>query len=350
MDKPKISIVHNEIIAPMGENFEQFYKHFFSNENHCETQHRNLEFFQQKYQQVVRSIEKFDNKTIPSRLRRRMSFLTQMIVLCASRCLQNVTYDSKNLAIILATGWGELETTEKLLLSIVENNEGPVFLSPTQFHNSVHNTAAGYLGIALKVQGPTLTISQENQSLETALEAATLLISSGQTALALVGGGDTYFRFSVLDTQNNRYPKIFSCGVSCFLLKENHETGPYIQTLKTCGSIRSEQQASLYFKEIATVMGGDVDILWLSALPSSDASLAKSEFNYDISITGHEENPSYPTSSGEVFTSILAILQRGELPRHIDDHVVKGQVNKEIRKVLYVKVSNGVYKSFMIWT
>ena len=108
---------------------------------------------------------------------------------CATKCLENCTYDSENLGVIIATGWGELETTEKLLSGIIEG--GDVALSPTQFHNSVHNTAAGYLGIMLKVKGPTLTISQENHSLEAALAAGHLLIDSEQTRNVLVGGVDT---------------------------------------------------------------------------------------------------------------------------------------------------------------
>lgn len=59
-------------------------------------------------------------------------------------------------------------------------------ISPTRFHNSVHNTVAGYWGIATGCMRPSQAISAEDGSFAAGLlEAATQTIASGQPTLLI---------------------------------------------------------------------------------------------------------------------------------------------------------------------
>ncbi|BBM86717.1 beta-ketoacyl synthase chain length factor [Candidatus Uabimicrobium amorphum] len=340
MHHTKISIVNNEIIAPSGENYAAFTERFFAQSLQGSTE-RSLQFFNEEYAQHIKKIDNVDTSMIPSRLKRRMSFLTQMMISCATKCLQDCAYDRENLGVIIATGWGELETTEKLLMGIIEG--GDVALSPTQFHNSVHNTAAGYLGIMLKVKGPTLTISQENHSLEAALAAGHLLINSQQTQHALVGGVDTYFRFSVLDPHNEKYPHTFGCGASSFLLSRDCDHGPYLEIISLADTLKTVAYASQLANKLRDV---HIDMLWLSGVSTPQPFLQK--LSTQVNVINNAKNPYYPTDSGMEITAILATLQRGELPDKIEGYNIQGSSGK-IRHALYVKETQGIYKSFMIW-
>ena len=54
-------------------------------------------------------------------------------------------------AIIVGTGLGCLETTEKFMMAMLE--EGEEFLQPTNFINSTHNTISSHIAVHLKCTG-----------------------------------------------------------------------------------------------------------------------------------------------------------------------------------------------------
>jgi hypothetical protein len=82
---------------------------------------------------------------LPPRLRRRTSLLTRMAVDALEEASEAGGTTLAVARVILSSTWGELETTVDLLGQLAVPN-GPI--SPTAFHNSVHNTATGYLSIA----------------------------------------------------------------------------------------------------------------------------------------------------------------------------------------------------------
>ena len=97
-----------------------------------------------------------DNSFIPALMRRRTSMTTRMAITAAKlACLQANT-DAQNLASVFASLGGEIQVTDALCRLLPDDNE---LLSPTQFHNSVHNTTAGYWGILNKCQAPTTAIA-----------------------------------------------------------------------------------------------------------------------------------------------------------------------------------------------
>lgn len=79
------------------------------------------------------------------RLRRRTSTLTRAAVTALEAALAGSGVAVSDVRLVLVSSFGEIETTVELLAQLAEPG-GPV--SPTKFHNSVHNTATGYMSIA----------------------------------------------------------------------------------------------------------------------------------------------------------------------------------------------------------
>lgn len=79
------------------------------------------------------------------RLRRRTSTLTRACVTAVEAALSGSGVAIDQVRFVLVSSFGEIETTVDLLAQLGVPG-GPI--SPTKFHNSVHNTATGYLSIA----------------------------------------------------------------------------------------------------------------------------------------------------------------------------------------------------------
>ncbi len=102
-------------------------------------------------------------------------------------------------AIIVGTGLGCLETTEKFLMAMLE--EGEEFLQPTNFINSTHNTISSHIAVHLKCTGYNSTYVHLGVSFESALLDAFMQFQLGRIKSALVGGFDEMIPnyFHVLD-------------------------------------------------------------------------------------------------------------------------------------------------------
>lgn len=94
----------------------------------------------------------------------------------------------EKLGIIVASGYGATTTTFNFLDSVIEN--GDSYASPTNFSNSVHNVAAAYLSMQLQAFGPSLTVSQFELSMCSALHSAMCWLEQGRVDKVLIGGVD----------------------------------------------------------------------------------------------------------------------------------------------------------------
>jgi hypothetical protein len=89
-------------------------------------------------------------------LRRRATGLTRVAVEVLHQATCTAGRDVATLPIVWATAHGE-HTTAIKILGMMRSGEGK--LSPTHFHNSVHNTASGYASIALGNCSPSTTVT-----------------------------------------------------------------------------------------------------------------------------------------------------------------------------------------------
>ena len=118
---------------------------------------------------------------------RRMSKLMKAATISSLKALQVAGIETPD-AIITATAFGMLETSEKFLVDMLENGEET--LSPTLFMQSTHNTLSSAIAIRTKCHGYNMTYSQGKDSLEWALRDARRLIETGKAKTVLVGYHD----------------------------------------------------------------------------------------------------------------------------------------------------------------
>jgi len=121
---------------------------------------------------------------LPPRLRRRASLLTRMMADVASQAARQARCPLRDVPLVMGSAFGELVTTMEML----EELETDRLLSPFRFHNSVHNTAVGYLGMAHDDQRPSTAIAAGNDTVPAALlDARAWLAERGGDVLVLVG-------------------------------------------------------------------------------------------------------------------------------------------------------------------
>jgi hypothetical protein len=102
---------------------------------------------------------------LPSRLARRTSILTRMLIEVVAQAGATAQVDLASVPTVFATAYGEIETLHSLLAMLGEDGE----LSPTKFHNSVYNTASGYFSIAALNKAFTTTVAAGAETVALAL-------------------------------------------------------------------------------------------------------------------------------------------------------------------------------------
>ena len=118
---------------------------------------------------------------------RRMGKLMKAATISSLKALKAAGIETPD-AIITATAFGMLETSEKFLIDMLENGEET--LSPTLFMQSTHNTIGSAIAIRTKCHGYNMTYSQGKDSLEWGLRDARRLIATGKAKTVLVGCHD----------------------------------------------------------------------------------------------------------------------------------------------------------------
>lgn len=169
---------------------------------------------------------------ISAGLIRRMNPLIRMGVGAAIK----VKSDLPLSGIIVGTGLGLLENTEKFLAQFIQNKEG--MLSPTSFIQSTHNTIAGQIGLILKDNCYNSTYTQRGQSFENALIDAVLL-SSETNGNILVGGLDERIPlFDDLAGKSGMDISNISEGASFFIINQDERTAK--AAIRACKTLRCQ--------------------------------------------------------------------------------------------------------------
>ena len=82
---------------------------------------------------------------IPANERRRAPLPVRLAVESSWQAVQASSYDPKDLSSVFVSGLGDTQLTDYMCKVLAGENKA---LSPTKFHNSVHNAAAGYWTIS----------------------------------------------------------------------------------------------------------------------------------------------------------------------------------------------------------
>ncbi|MDX1431837.1 MAG: beta-ketoacyl synthase chain length factor [Gammaproteobacteria bacterium] len=110
---------------------------------------------------------------LPANERRRITPTIKLALQVAADAMQGADLDPASLGAVFASSGGDTELVDRICRALTLP-ERPV--SPTQFHNSVHNAAAGYWAIACRSLMPYATVSAYDASF-----AAGLMEAAAQT-------------------------------------------------------------------------------------------------------------------------------------------------------------------------
>ncbi|GAB0156368.1 beta-ketoacyl synthase chain length factor [Chryseobacterium sp. Alg-005] len=137
--------------------------------------------------QVIKAIEPNYKEFIPAAMIRRMSKTVKMSSVASHYALKEAGIEHPD-AIIVGTGMGCSQDSEKFLKNVIDNNEE--FLTPTFFIQSTHNTVAGQIALGLQCHAYNFTYVNTSSSLEFSLLDAKLQINDGEAENVLVGSTD----------------------------------------------------------------------------------------------------------------------------------------------------------------
>lgn len=137
--------------------------------------------------QVLKAIEPIYKEFIPPAMIRRMSKTVKMSSVASQYALKEAGIENPD-AIIVGTGMGCSQDSEKFLKNVIDNNEE--FLTPTFFIQSTHNTVAGQIALGLQCHAYNFTYVNTSSSLEFSFLDAKLQINDGEAENVLVGSTD----------------------------------------------------------------------------------------------------------------------------------------------------------------
>lgn len=120
---------------------------------------------------------------LPPNERRRASQTVRMAFRVAEEATRASSVPAGQLACVFASSDGDLNIAHKLCLALAEP---PQAVSPTDFHNSVHNAAAGYWSIAALATGPSTAIAAYDYSFTGGLMEALGMVLVEQRATLLL--------------------------------------------------------------------------------------------------------------------------------------------------------------------
>ena len=127
---------------------------------------------------------------------RRINNYSKLALLGASLAIEDSgikDFDRTRMGIIIASGYGAMNTTFSFLDSVIDEGKDE-HASPIHFSNSVHNSAAAHISILMKIEGPSLTVSQFEMSFPSALLTARRWLEEKRVDSVLLGGVDEFSR------------------------------------------------------------------------------------------------------------------------------------------------------------
>jgi 3-oxoacyl-[acyl-carrier-protein] synthase II len=131
------------------------------------------------------------SRWLPPSQARRMGMPSRWTVSASRMALAEAgidTLEGRRAAVIVATAFGAVQFTEKLVRQILD--EGPEAAQPFYFSECVANAAAGQAAIALGARGANVTITEREAGPLIALARGAQEVSEGRADVAIVGSTD----------------------------------------------------------------------------------------------------------------------------------------------------------------
>ncbi len=128
-------------------------------------------------------LPKYAPNLLPPNERRRATNVCRLAFQAAEEAIAAASMPADSLAAVFASSSGDLEVLH-LLCDVLATPERQV--SPTHFHNSVHNAPAGYWSIATRSRMPSTSLSAFEASAAAGLLEAAVLCATEKMPVLLV--------------------------------------------------------------------------------------------------------------------------------------------------------------------
>jgi len=120
---------------------------------------------------------------LPAVERRRATLSTRVVLSVTKEALTYAGWQPAELPTVFASSSGSPDITNELCTALAA---GDTQISPTRFHNSVHNAAAGYYSIAVACHASSMTLGAYNGSAAAGLLESNVLIAAEATPALFV--------------------------------------------------------------------------------------------------------------------------------------------------------------------
>lgn len=302
---------------------------------------------------IIKAIEPNYKEFIPPGMIRRMSKMVKMSSVASYYALKEAEIEKPD-AIIVGTGMGCSQDSEKFLKNVIDNHEE--FLTPTFFIQSTHNTVAGQIALGLQCHAYNFTYVSTSSSLEFSLLDAQLQIKDGEADNVLVGSTDEQTdRTMELYCLNNTIKKesdlpadylhsttngvIWGEGASFFVVGKDKAENSYAKLTDIKISNRLELEETSDFiqefliKNNLSVQDIDTVILGYSGDASSDVYYSKAMDLFQDSALLYYKHLSGEFNTASGFSTFMAchILKEQQIPEVM---MINKEKKEEVKNVL----------------
>ncbi|KFF09560.1 beta-ketoacyl synthase N-terminal-like domain-containing protein [Chryseobacterium luteum] len=317
--------------------------------------------------QILKAVEPNYKEFIPPAMIRRMSKTVKMSSVASHHALKEAGIEKPD-AIIVGTGMGCSQDSEKFLKNVIDNNEE--FLTPTFFIQSTHNTVAGQIALGIQCHAYNFTYVNTSSSLEFSFLDAQLQINDGEAKNVLVGAADEQTnRTMELYCLNNTIKKeedlpadylhsetdgvIWGEGAGFFVLGKDKTEHSYakLKNIQISNRVNPEELQMFLVDFLANnnLNNEDIDvvILGFSGDAKSDIYYTKAMDSFQNSALLYYKHLSGEFNTSSSFSTFMAchILKNQQIP---DVMMINSERKNEIKNILLYNHLAGSDHSLML--
>jgi len=153
-------------------------------------------------------------EVIPANERRRSPLPVRAAVEVSWQALQQSGLNSSDVACVFGSGLGDTDITDYMCRVLITDEKQ---LSPTKFHNSVHNAAAGYWTISTGCMKSANSIAAYHDTVGTCLLEAMIQANQYQEAVLV-----SLFDTAVQETYKQIFPCDYSFAAALLVVPESY--------------------------------------------------------------------------------------------------------------------------------
>lgn len=197
--------------------------------------------------QLGLEVRPLDASIIPVSIRRRSSLATRLAINAAHDACIKAQVDRTTIPTLFSSVGGEMTITDQLCLELTNSD---IRVSPTQFHNSVHNSAAAYWSIISQCQQASTAMAAGIQTAAMTLVEAWSQLNTRFKELLVVCYEEQWPDY--IDQGNGQIPIAYAI---VFSSQPNHNTIATCTSLRVGQSTQNQQQSLSELADSVPIVG-----------------------------------------------------------------------------------------------